>query len=199
MTTAYVVEVQLKGGAQYMTSNGKLAPAPKFFLSQPAVRSYIQGLFRRPNYYNATLMSEFTRIIVIKELEKGLKDSKAEILFYGEFLASSEPKGASRIKAQKNAVYKLRTAAGEWVKVGALRPKFGKIWNRASDLRNHITLLMTHGYNQHAPVPLPHRYIGAEVIEIVMEDDGFRQKAVNIYPIVDFYAASPACRPRLKT
>lgn len=191
MTTAYVVEVQLPDGAKYLSINGKLSPVPKFFLSRPTVRKYIlQGAHHSNNYYNPKKHSEDTRIIVITQLEKGLKDSKAEILFYGQFVNSMPAMPSARPKTHKNAIYKLRLANGQWVSPGKLKPKFGKIWNRAGDLRAHLTRTIRN-------CKLTHLYANAEVIEITMEDDGVCQKMVNIFPVEMFYRESPALAARL--
>ena len=189
MTTAYVVQVDLPKGTKYLGQSGKLRLTPKFFLSAPAVRSYLkQRTHFGDDQYDAARHSSITKILTIRELESGLKNSKAEVDFYTAFMEKTAPI-SERAKLEKNAIYKLRLADGKFVSFGKPKPKHGKIWNRAGDLRSHIT---THlGYQARL---LTSNYKNAEVIEIVMSADGIMPAQVNVIPILKFYTDSPSSR-----
>jgi hypothetical protein len=189
MTTAYVVQVDLPGGVRYLGLKGSLNMMPKFFRNAKDVKRHM----KRANYgtgYSAKAHSDLTKVIIIRELEKGLKDSKAEVLFYYQFL-DFEPASP---KSKPNAVYKIELADKTLVSFGQPRPKFGKVWNRAGDLRSHITRLIGHRVTKNV---LDGRYKDANVVEIEYDPaDPIIPKAVTRYPITDFYCASPNCRKR---
>jgi len=188
MTTGYVVQIDLPKGTRYLGQAGKIGLVPKFFLSFPTVRSYLQQKSHYgDDHYDASRHSPITKVVTIRDLEKGLKDSKAEVSFYTEFLTKTAPQ-RDRAKSNPNAVYKLRRADGSWVTFGKPKPKHGKIWNRAGDLRSHITSF--------GPQSLHGTYSGAEVVEIIMSGDGIIPATVNVIPVLKFYTDSPECRKK---
>ena len=192
MTTAYAIQVALPKGVKYVGQSGKLQLVPKFFLSAPKVRSYIQ--IKTPGFgdmkYSADRHSELTKIITIRELENGLKDSKADIHFYGEWIEKHAP-DAKKLLSNPKAIYKILLADKKLVSFGP-GSKFGKVWAPAGHLRAHISRMIKINYRLFTT-----KYMGAQVVEIE-QGDGINVTAVKYYPIQEFYEVSPASTSHMK-
>ena len=194
MTIAYTVQVNLSNGIQYVSSNGKLSPIPKFFRSGPAIRKYLSLATSNPSYYNQG-MKDLTTVIVIKELEKGLKQSIAEILSYDEFMKHDISAKSNPMISNPRAYYKVKLADGTIEGVSSWRgaARFGKMWSSAGHLRAHLTT-----QNQYGPhVLLGAKYKDAKIVEVVVAADNVNIEAVREYPIGVWYSASPTSRKHL--
>lgn len=183
MTAVYVVQVAMPWGCRYVTSTGKLSPIPKFFRSAPTIRSYISKQGKTPGRYDASHHGE-TTIITIEEIEKGLKDSKASVETVAQFLSRPGKKMLSNPKA----FYKIVLDSGKPYAVRRA-DTLGKSWRTASVLRRYITEM---GMSNR---PLDSGMLkGAQVAEIEMASNGVDTVAVRLYPIVEFYRASPTSK-----
>lgn len=195
MTTAYVVEVNTPSGIRYMANKGRLMTFPKLFTGHARVKALLtmNKFGYSPDYYfGEKAHRDATKIIRIDRLELGLKDSRATIFGFDEFIEKDFSRKASSIRSNMNAVYMIElapnlalatsAAAPIYVQsVGGRKRKFGHQWNRAGDLRSHISSRIIRLFGQ---------YKDAKVVEIEMSADGFTPKQVKTYPIVDFYCAS---------
>lgn len=194
MAIAYIVQVNFPAGTKYLGPSLTLIEVPKFFKSESAVKRalYRSGYCGSGIFFSAEAHSKITQVIVIRELENGLKDSKAEILSYDEFMDKDFSKKIS-IENNEDAVYKIRLALPlvdgrpRFAWKDSLGQKFGHVWAKASCVRNHISGDVE---------KLQHIYSGAQVLEIEMGVDGVTAKSIKEYPIVDFYCASPSSRKR---
>lgn len=186
MTKAYVVQVSTQdSGFLYLGLKRKLCKVPKFFISAPGLRTQIKlcGYGKGIN----SVRSPSTIVIVISDLEKGLKDSSASSMSLDTFLASDF--SSKRALSNPNAVYKIRRDDGSLVRTNR-RHTFGTAWSRAGDLRTYLSNTLN------SSMAFEIRFKGAHVLEIVMAEDGVLVKEVIEHPIKDFYLASPACSKR---
>lgn len=185
MTTAYVVQLNLPSGIQYLTTSGKLSSVPKFFRSGPSVKSYL-SVSRSYGYsmYSRPAHEAVTQVIIISDLDKGLKDSKANILTAAEFMKWDF--SAKAPVENPRAFYKLQNKDGTIHGISVYRStnKFGKVWNSSSALRRYLTS----GYRGVLA------YEGATVIETIMKPDNINIEAVNTYPVLEFYLRSKSSR-----
>ena len=196
MTTAYVIQVELPKGIRYIGQSGKLQLVPKFFLSSPTVKLYLitPRYGKTDFFYNAANHSEHTKIIAIRDLELGLRDSKADIYFYGEWLQWYEAcLKAPRVKSNPNSVFKVQLASGKLLRQSG-KLKFGKTWSAAGDLRRALTEMLK--MNSQAFCE-QHALAGAKVVEIEHEPNGIDVKKITYHNIIEFYTKSPACKKRI--
>lgn len=197
MTTAYIIEVDIAGKIYYATNTkGRLGTIPKFFNNAGRAKKILKGgaagygnAYFQPNHANST------RVIQIRDLERGLKGSFATIMSYEEFM-KKDFGNKLRIPNNTNAIYMVQlpfeglSTTPRYVTYTGThgqKQKFGRQWQTAGHVRAYLSkwagYIAKHG-----------KFDGAKVIEIEMQLDGFTPKQVKSYPIVDFYCASPSCR-----
>lgn len=178
MRTGYLVEVDTDAGTQYVSSKGVLSPMPKFWRDGSSLVRALERCFRRG------LDQRKMEVVRVQNLEKGLRESTATRLTVDAFYASRSTSFTKRPKYSKNAVFKIRlkTPWGAERAVFVGTGKNGKTWEKAGDLRNHITRNIE---------KLNTEYAGAEVLIIDVSSDGVIPARVNHQPIIQFYRDSP--------
>jgi hypothetical protein len=195
MQTAYIAEVDTDSseGTRYIGLKGKLVARPYFFRNSTTIREVLQG--KRGKYYGFIREKhlEKTTVVIIKNLENGLRASEATRITGHAFLAMPVP---SKTKAPKNAVYKIEldNKSKLW---RSNRPfvgsgKFGTTWQRAGDVRLHLNnnlgLLISDSGSDF--------YKYAKVLTIVLGLDGITPVSITKTPIIDWYCESPRSKAR---
>jgi hypothetical protein len=196
MTTSYIVELKIDNQIRYVWPNGTIHTMPKFFNNIGRVKAVLNS--NRAGYGNSRWQQnnkDSTTVIQIRELENGLKESRAKIMTADEALTLADaPKSGLSIPNNPNAVYMIQlkqeglsTTPRYITKTGYHAPKnkFGKQWQDGGKLRIYINSRLRH-------LALGGNLNEATVLEIEMNIDGFTPKQVKSYPIVDFFCASPS-------
>lgn len=192
MTVAYIAQIKAADGDHsFVGSGGKIQRVPHFFRSASTLRSYLtSNSYRGSSYtYNTELHKANTHVVMVKDVELGLNKADALVMSYNEFLNAPSPSAA--MMGNSRAFYKIKLPSGKIYGASSMAAKkrFGNVYNRASDVRRHITAMCPYGAHS-----LNSTFKDAQVVEIVLEDDNVNIKAVNIYPVKDFYLASPSSR-----
>lgn len=171
MSTAYVIQITTPVGTRYFGQSrySRESRIPKFFNSKKAV------LARLPN--NGS--DEHISIIVISDLHKGLKDSKAQVMSVPAFIKSSASQPVSANNPR--AFYKVQMGDGSLIGEGRSATRFGKIWNKPGHVRSFLS-----GY-----VNVLEKMT---VIETIMAPDLINVESIQKIPALTFYLESKTCR-----
>jgi hypothetical protein len=185
MTTAFLAEVDTKEGTMYVGRKAKLMKLPYFWRSGSQLMSTLidKQVYPRTGSFNWVQNAEKTSIVLIEDLHKGLRSSKGTSMTVWAFKQHrlSQP-AAKRNIEPKNSVYKLLVPNLPGNKKFMGPGKFGKSWESAGALRNHLTLNIDR---------LKKMYANAKVVRITYNDDGITQKEVQYFPVESFYRSSP--------
>lgn len=180
MATGYIAEVDTVDGTKYVGHGGALKKVPQFFLNPVALRDILVQDNGKEKY-GYTLDRFKTRVIIVDNLEAGLRACSAKPLnvFQFEELPIFNRKPLA-YKAYPNAVFKIELFnKGKNGKPMFAGPgKFGKTWGRAGDLRSHLRLDLNR---------LMGEYNGAQVVEIIIGEDGCTTTRVSKMPVLEFY------------
>ena len=199
MTTAFLAEVDTPNGTRYIGKNGKLQKLPIFYSISQRLKN-IFALKHRSHYpitnfdwYLSHRDAHLTRVVVVDNVEKGLRASSGLNMPVREFM-SKEFSLSSRYAPKKpvNAIFKVAIdvpqSHGKITVKYAGEGKFGRTWERQGDLRLHIgaNLDRLHGY-----------YKNAEVVMIELDSaDGFTPLKITKTPIIDWFCQSQASKIR---
>lgn len=199
MTTAFLAEVDTIKGTMYVSKKGKLSKVPFFFSQAGRLKDIIKLSTSRSyepvDFYSNRRDQDKTRVIVVDNVELGLRASTGANLSVVDFMNREYGSGQYAPKKPKNAVFKIRIIHGSSHKYAG-GGKFGKTWERQGDVRLHITNNLSRLTVRHVDGRIPY-YKGAEVVMIELEADGITAKKITRTPIVDFYIQSPPCKKRI--
>jgi hypothetical protein len=178
MTTAYIAEIDVEGAVRYAGNSWNISAFPRFYNGKAILLRRLENILRWGG--RQKIDESCIRIIKITNLQKGMKDSTAEVLTMQQFrdMPTRPP------MTNPDAVYKLQSETGRWIGPGVN----GKVWEKGGHLRAAVT-------NHHGGIKNP-RIAGGTVFEIIYEDDGVIPKLVNKIPVEEFYRRSPACNRR---
>lgn len=200
MTSAFLAEVDTIKGTMFVGNKGKLSKIPLFFAQSARLKKILgrDSSYRTSvDYFLSTRDAEKTRIVVVDNVEKGLRASTGVNLSVAEFLAKEY--GASKYASSKpvNAVFKIRITSpfGQKVSKYSGGGKYGTTWERQGDVRLHITNNLSRLTVKHTDARVPY-YKDAEVVMIELDQDGVTPTKITCTPIIDFYLQSPACKQR---
>ena len=194
MTTAFLAEVDTPNGTRYIGKNGKLQKLPIFY----SVSQRLKNIFaskQRSHYpitnfdwYLSHRDAHLTRVVIVDNVEKGLKASTGSNINVAEFIVK-EFSNAGKYAPKKpvNAIFKIEIDvpkfSGKKIVIKyAGGGKFGRTWERQGDLRLHINsnIHRLHGY-----------YKGADVIMIEIDPaDGITPLEITKMPIIDWFCQS---------
>lgn len=201
MTTAFLAEVDTSNGTRYVGKNGKLQKLPIFYAASSRLKDVFKST-RRSHYpttnfdwYLSQRDVHLTRVVIVDNVENGLKASIGSNLSVVEFLAKEfSTSGKYAPKKPHNAVFKIRVRHGTSHRYAG-GGKFGKTWERQGDLRLHITSNLSRLTVKHNDPRVPY-YKDAEVVMIELDADGFTPTKVTRTPVLEFYLQSPNCKKR---
>lgn len=178
MSTGYLAEVDTPNGTVYVGHGGVLKKLPQFFTDPKALRDVLVQ-DHSSNRFSYTLDRFKTTVIVVEKLEAGMRASSAKTMTLFQF--ESLPILNVRVKPRTspNAVFKLqllntKSEAPKFAGPG----KYGKTWEKTGHLRSHLRLDLGR---------LVKDYAGAEVVEIIIGEDGCTSTRVSKTPVLDFY------------
>lgn len=200
MTTAFLAEVDTAKGTMYVGKKGKFSKLPFFFAQSQKLKELLKapprGYSLRDDYYSPDRDREQTRVVVVDDVQKGLRASTGSNLAVVEFLIKEFGTGKYAPTKPINAVFKIRLAKGLGYKKYSGGGKFGKTWERQGDVRLHITNNLDRLSVCHVNRDIPY-YRDAEVVMIELDpQDGITPQKITSTPILEFYLQSPSCRDR---
>lgn len=200
MTTAFLAEVDTPNGTRYIGKNGKLQKLPIFYSVSQRLKNIFESKQRSHypitnfDWYLSHRDAHLTRVVIVDNIEKGLKASTGSNVSVAEFIVkefSNARKYASTKPA--NAVFKIaldvsqiygKTRKSKYAGAG----KFGKTWERQGDLRLHITANMDR---------LTRYYENADVIMIEIDPaDGITPLKITKTSIIDWFCQSRTSKTR---
>lgn len=182
MTRRFVIEQLNKlkwGRIPYVGNQLKKRSAPHFFVNA----SKVKHLINRKSAYDGEW-----QILIISNLENGLKDSQVTAVSTAEFLQMDF--SSSRITAHApGAVFFLETNPATDLRPATIYTRKGlpHRWKRSGDLRCHLNFIVRN-----------RRVFGAvgdpTVLEVVYGPDGVSPKSIRRWTVQDFMRASPRFR-----
>jgi hypothetical protein len=189
MTVGYLAEVDTADGTKYIGKGAKLQAVPYFFSNAGFLNKALGGnkwysKDTNKQWFYRQRDGEKTVIIQVSDLQKGLRASLAKRMSISEYMISGAAVSQKTPKQPSNAVFKIQFSA---IGVGPAKKRFvgdgkyGKVWNRQGDLRNHIS------YNFDR---LMKQYKDATVLTIEIGEDGVTPSKITHTPIVQFYRQS---------
>lgn len=190
MTTAYMAELDTALGTRFISKGGKVVLRPAIFSTSMSMLKAIDKATRAPIAIGVSI--DKIAVIVIKDLEKGIRASAANVLSYREFRGIVKV-STMRVQDLDDAQYKIQLSAPQ-IQKNSKRlygcgpdAKFGKTWNSAGRLRifiaSNINLLKSTLAN-------------ATVLEYNFTEDGITPLFVKRVPIIEFYRRSPDSNKR---
>jgi hypothetical protein len=199
MTTAFLAEVDTVKGTMYIGKKGKFSKIPFFFAQSNRLKDIIRLAtslrnFGPEDYFSNRRDQERTRIVVVENIEKGLRSSTGGNISVVEFMNKEYSSGQYAPSKPANAVFKIALSAmGKNRKRFAGTGKFGKTWESQGHVRLHLTnnlqRMMKEGY---------YTVNNAQVMMIELEADGVTPKKITYTPILEWYMQSPPCKLRIQ-
>ena len=199
MTTAFLAEVDTPNGTRYVGKNGKLQKLPIFYSASTRLKEVFASTHRShyPNdnfdFYLSQRDAHLTRVVIVDNVEKGLKASTGQNLSVQEFRAKEFSTTKYAATKPANAVFKIALRAmGKNHKRFAGGGKFGKTWEAQGHVRlhisNHLHRILQDGY---------YAMNDAQVVMIELEPDGVTPTKITRTPILEWYMQSPVCKRRV--
>lgn len=197
MTMAFAAEVDTALGTRYIGKKGRNSKIPFFFSSAAPLKEIFKANVWAGNGFGfSTLVNadQHVRVIVVDQVEKGLRASTGANLSIAEFMAKEYSTSKYAPTAPSNAVFKIALdASGRNRKRYAGGGKYGKTWESQGHVRNHITnniqrITSADGY---------YISLNACVMMIELDPDGITPKKITQTPIIEWYRKSPTCARRL--